>query len=165
MKRNPRGWVPLLALAVALTLVGAASAHTIGTSARSVQDGSPNWLCVYNSAWIQHGPAIDSAADVKSVRNWPSPVGCNGNADKDPYNIALNRVLWVWTGSAWSICNDSGWVYNTTRTWQVYHQRQFGSYICGAYRYYGTMGSGYVWASVGGWRGTGVWSNYHLLPG
>jgi hypothetical protein len=151
----------LTAAVVAVAIAtGVAYGHTVQSYGTTYKDGS---LCVLGSAHIQHGSApLDSGADVISVGNWPY-LGCSGEKFQDPYAITLRRQLYRWETNAWVLCNDSGWVYNTSRTAQVYHQRTFSSVICGA-RYYGTMGSGWVWQNVGGWRGGGVWSDYHWLP-
>jgi hypothetical protein len=154
--------IGVFAAAIALVAVTASAyAHTVQSYGRTFTDSD---LCVYGSAHVQHGSAvIDSGADVQSVGNWPT-LGCAGEKAQNPYWIALRRQLYRWETDAWVVCNDSGWVYNTVRTAQVWHQRTFQSAICG-HRYYGTMGSGFVWQDVGGWSGGGVWSNYHWLPG
>ena len=153
--------IALMSAAAALVLAtGAAFAHTLLSSGLTFKDAD---LCVFGSAHIQHGAAvIDSGADVMSVGQWPY-LGCSGEKAQDPYWIALRRQLYRWESSSWVVCNDSGWVYNTSRTAQVYHQRTFQSAICGA-RYYGTMGSGFVYQNIGGWSGGGAWSDYHWLP-
>jgi hypothetical protein len=153
----------LVLAAAALAVVvatGVASGHTVQSYGRTYQDSH---LCVFGSAHVQHGSAVlDSGADVVSVGNWPY-LGCSGEKMQDPYYITLRRQLYRWESNAWLVCNDSGWVYNTSRTAQVYHQRTFSSAICGT-RYYGTMGSGFVYQNVGGWSGGGTWSGYHWLP-
>lgn len=153
--------IALISAAAALVAAGgAAYGHTLLSYGLTYKDSD---LCVFGSAHIQHGSAvIDSGADVMSVSHWPY-LGCSGEKAQDPYWIALRRQLYRWEGSSWVVCNDSGWVYNTTRTAQVYHQRTFQSAICGA-RYYGTLGSGYVYQNIGGWSGGGAWSDYHWLP-
>jgi hypothetical protein len=153
--------IVFVAAAVGLVVVAtAAYGHTLQSYGTTFTDSD---LCVFGSAHIQHGSAvIDSGADVRSVGNWHS-LGCSGEKAQDPYWIALRRQLYRWDSNAWVVCNDSGWVYNTTRTAQVWHQRTFQSAICGA-RYYGTMGSGFVYQNVGGWSGGSVWSDYHWLP-
>ena len=151
---------PVLAGVALVLAVSTASAHTLLSYGTTFKDGD---LCVFGSSHIQHGSAvIDSGADVMSVSNGPY-LGCSGDKAQDPYSIALRRQLYRWETNAWVVCNDSGWVYNTSRTARVYHQRTFQSAICGA-RYYGTMGSGFVFQNVGGWSGGGVWSDYHWLP-
>lgn len=153
--------IALFAVAVGLAVTaGVAYGHTLHQYGTTFQDSD---LCVRGSAHVQHGSAvIDSGADVQSVGHWPY-LGCSGEKAQDPYYIALRRQLYRWEGSSWQVCNDSGWVYNTFRTAQVYHQRTFASAICGP-RYYGTMGSGFVFQNVGGWSGGGTWSGYHWLP-
>jgi hypothetical protein len=153
--------IVFVAAAVGLVVVAtAAYGHTLQSYGTTFTDSD---LCVFGSAHIQHGSAvIDSGADVRSVGNWHS-LGCSGEKAQDPYWIALRRQLYRWDSNAWVVCNDSGWIYNTTRTAQVWHQRTFQSAICGA-RYYGTMGSGFVYQNVGGWSGGSVWSDYHWLP-
>ena len=149
-----------LAGAALLAVAGSAYAHTLLSYGVTYRDSD---LCVFGSAHIQHASAvIDSGADVMSVSNSPY-LGCSGEKPRDPYGIALRRQLYRWESSSWVVCNDSGWVYNTSRTAQVYHQRAFQSAICGA-RYYGTMGSGFVFQNIGGWSGGGAWSDYHWLP-
>jgi hypothetical protein len=146
--------------AALMAAVGSAYAHTLLSYGVTYKDSD---LCVFGSAHIQHGSAvIDSGADVMSVSNGPY-LGCSGEKAQDPYSIALRRQLYRWETSSWVVCNDSGWVYNTSRTAQVFHQRRFQSAICGA-RYYGTLGSGYVYQNIGGWSGGGAWSDYHWLP-
>jgi len=153
--------IVFVAAAVGLVVVAtAAYGHTLQSYGTTFTDSD---LCVFGSAHIQHGSAvIDSGADVRSVGNWHT-LGCSGEKALDPYWIALRRQLYRWDSNAWVVCNDSGWVYNTTRTAQVWHQRTFQSAICGA-RYYGTMGTGFVYQNVGGWSGGSVWSDYHWLP-
>ena len=153
--------IVLMTSAAALLIAsGAAYAHTLLSYGTTFQDSD---LCVLGSAHIQHGGAvIDSGADVTATGQIRY-VGCSGEKAQDPYWIALRRQLYRWETNAWVVCNDSGWVYNTSRTARVYHQRTFQSAICGA-RYYGTMGSGFVFQNVGGWSGGGVWSDYHWLP-
>jgi hypothetical protein len=155
--------IGVVAAAIALAVATAAAyGHTV-QSYGTTFTGSD--LCVFGSAHVQHGSAvIDSGADVHSIENWPT-LGCSGEKFQNTYSIALRRQLYRWeaNANAWTVCNDSGWVYNTVRAAHVWHQRTFQSAICGV-RYYGTMGTGYVYRNIGGWSGGGVWSDYHWLP-
>ena len=150
----------MTAAAAFVLAAGAAYGHTLLSYGATYQDAD---LCVLGAAHIQHGSAVvDSGADVTSVNN-VRYLGCSGEKAQDPYRIALRRQLYRWESTAWVVCNDSGWIYNASRTSEVHHQRTFQSAICGP-RYYGTMGSGWVYQNVGGWSGGGVWSDYHWLP-
>jgi hypothetical protein len=153
-------WKVLVAAVVAGATAAAAYAHTVGNQPIVYSDSA---TCVRGAAWIQHSSSavIDSAASVNAIGKWPN-LGCSGEKLFDPYHMYVRRQLYSWNGSSWVLCNDSGTVYNTSRTWWVAHQRQFGSAICGA-RYYGTQQTGHVY-EYGVWKGGSVWSGYHWLP-
>jgi hypothetical protein len=137
----------------------AAYAHTVGVDVTTYEGPRQ---CIKQSAWTQHSSApLDSAADVRSTDNQPEVFPCGPEKYKPAGHLGVRREAFKWTGSSWALFNNSGWIYNGSSAFQIYHQRQWSSLPQGA-GYYGTMGHGNVYDN--GWKGGSVWSGDHYLP-
>jgi hypothetical protein len=85
-------------------------------------------------------------------------AGCGQAVNKPANNIAVRVQLQKWNGSAWTVCRDSNFLYNTVTTWGWIVTWDFGGdHPCGG-GYYGTFTGAFEYN--GGWHGGWVWSGY-----
>lgn len=79
--------------------------------------------------------------------------------NKPPGYLAVRAMLNKWNGSAWTVCRDTGYIYNSVTTYGLGigpRYNRFGE--CGA-GYYGNNSGTFVYHD-GAWRGGTVWSGY-----
>jgi hypothetical protein len=165
----------LLALA-ALVGASAASAHTIGPAGGRVyqQDN----LCVTNLMQLSHGNGggrIDASSEIDKgltigVGSLGYTLQCGQSRAMDPGYIAYRAIYYVWGAysTAWSVCQDTGWLYNGSRVSYVSYSADQSSYYGG---WHAPCGDGYydpywgAWAYDGGWQpiSSGAWVSpgYH----
>jgi len=74
-----------------------------------------------------------------------------------PGYMANATLLYHWSGSSWSLCGNSGWMYNPGTQFVHAPTIRWGVNPCGG-GYYGTVSYGYHWN--GGWKGGALWSGY-----
>lgn len=88
--------------------------------------------------------------------------------NRQPGWLTSRIQLYFWDGLSWVNCADSGWIYNTTTTWQLSQSWLYRfDPPCGS-GYYGTQAFGYYLNSTPSgrvWRGGTVWSGYQYTSG
>ncbi|MCC3765922.1 hypothetical protein K3N28_22950 [Glycomyces sp. TRM65418] len=160
-----RALVVAAAGAMTFVLLGAspAAAHYVyeeGHVHRTVE------LCVHERSEISHGDGGGySRVDVSSTTVLaPGGTFPCAYAYERPVNYIASRIeVMAWNGSAWYLCAETSWVYNSQSTWQlIIEARMAGLPYCGT-GWYGTMGHGYV-LSNNTWYGGALWSGSHWLP-
>lgn len=152
------GLAALLSMTVA---VQSAAAHAPTTSGVIYSDGN---LCTSSTAQIafDHTTKVLSAS-ARTTGYRPGGYGCDTIDVWAPGSIAVRYDLYKWTGSTWAVCTYTNWAFNSTWTWDVTSQTNYGTnYPCGA-GYYGTMSYSFIWDGAA-WRGGSRWSNYHQVP-
>jgi hypothetical protein len=176
LKRSAR--LAFVGLAVILSMalaVQPATAHA-PSNGGVVYTGSD--LCTISNAQI----AFDHAAKVLSAsartdgrRRSSATSACDTIDVWQPGWLAVNFTLYKWSlkRSQWEVCTTTPWVYNTSGTWQVVAQTNYGTnYPCwdpteGATpqrpTYYYTASSSWVWDGAA-WRGGSKVSGYHPIP-
>lgn len=108
------------------------NSSSLGT-ARSAGGESSSWVTTYfnHSTWAVH------------------PAGW----------LAVSNYLYVWSGSAWAYCRDSGFSYNPAAAFSFGATVSWGStQPCGP-GYYGNWGGSWRW-NGSGWVGGWNWSDY-----
>lgn len=126
-------------------------------------DTTPDADCTLNlSAFrIQLGGGFSRSDVYSSYYNF-SNRPCGWRLSRDPGNLAARVQYLKWTGSAWGVCRDSNWSFNTvfTHGWSL--TWDFGSQPpCGS-GYYGTWSAAYN-NSARGWMGGWLFSGYRFL--
>ncbi|SDD76963.1 hypothetical protein [Glycomyces harbinensis] len=160
-----RSLIAAAAGTLALILFGAspAAAHYVYEEAFTYRS---NDLCVFQRSEVSHGDGNGYArVDVDSSTVLGTPSGsypCAWPLERPAGYISAKIETYVWLGSYWYLCDETGWVYNdTTSTELAIQARMIGQPICGP-GYYATNGVGYVWNN--NWFGGAVWSGAHYLP-
>lgn len=136
----------------------------------SAADGDVN-RCMRGSATLDHGGA-GNAGGVHNVVNVftvgrgeacaTAPVG--GQWDLPPNNLALARVVWVYSGQ-WLICRSSDWKLNQQGEEWLARDRTYASVAtrCGNNLSYVNTTVGGVWHSDR-WNVGAIDSPAHVLP-
>jgi hypothetical protein len=126
-------------------------------------DTTPDADCTLNlSAFrIQVGGGFSRSDVYSSYYNF-SNRPCGWRLSRDPGNLAARVQYLKWNGSAWGVCRDSDWSFNTVLTYGWSLTWDFGSQPpCGS-GYYGTWSGAYN-NSARGWMGGWLFSGYRLL--
>jgi len=72
---------------------------------------------------------------------------------------AMDMQLLIWNGSAWAVCRDYGWTYNTFPVASTDLQASgLGLHPCGS-GYYEVFAGFYAWDGSA-WQGGWIWSGY-----
>lgn len=157
-----------LAVIVALGMLGTIGAQPASADYiyQKVTIYGSDTNCTGGRAEISHGSGSGYAkADAYSwYAQWYPTVGnvhCGRDFARPPGYLAAAFDLYKWNGSAWALCQQTPWNYNTSQTHQWYVWTRYGSPPCGN-GYYGTSALSYVWNNQ--WFGGSVWSGYHYLP-
>jgi hypothetical protein len=97
---------------------------------------------------------------LASARSSPSTsVNWAGTCETVPPGwIAVQNVMYYWTGSAWEECRASGWIYNSATTSKKSPISSDWSGSCGL-GYYDTVAYGEMWTGSA-WSGGGLASGY-----
>jgi len=106
---------------------------------------------------------VSSCVAVESVQEQEfyglTSVNWTGTCETVPPGwIAVQNVMYYWTGSAWEECRASGWIYNSATTSKKSPISSDWSGSCGL-GYYDTVAYGEMWTGSA-WSGGGLASGY-----
>jgi hypothetical protein len=172
MKRLRRLWLCLAIMGVFFTLgTPDALAHYVYQSGWTYRT---SFDCEWTYSEISHGvyhggysKVEGFSAQVNQVPPFWTNNYCGGGFNRPAGYLIDRAVLYRWNGSAWAVCRDTGWVYNSSNVagftiWDEWSVGDWGDPSpCGAGSYQ-THGASFEYN--GGWRGGWLWSGAHWLP-
>jgi hypothetical protein len=152
----------LAALLFVALAAAPASAHSVSSSG-VVYNGYP---CTLGGATLAYDHTTKtSTVTARAEARVTGGSACDTIDVFAPGHLAVRYdLLYQRTGSTtWQVCRSSGWVYNTTYTWEVSVSATFGGPQPCEPGSYGTQTTAYVWDGSA-WHGGTRWSGTHPMP-
>jgi hypothetical protein len=149
----------MLGLATVLSLAAlttTASAHYVYRSGWLFWSGDD---CVNGYSEVSHGTGNGySKSNVTINNNSGSGGSCSGNFARPGGYIRIRQLFMYWN-NGWSICRDTGTLYNSYNT-NYFEVTRTHNGRCGTYNY-DTLSTMYEYN--GSWHGGDLWSGDHKL--
>jgi hypothetical protein len=147
---------------VILSLVGS-TIHRVKCDWILIANGSGVFSIVADDGGDNNTVNTQILSEVPGGQSYANTFAYSGDsfAFRPAGSLALRLQTWRWNGSAWGVCVDSGYIYNSSATYGLGAWYTYGSQTPCGDGYYGTMGYGYQYN--GGWKGGAEWSGYVQL--
>jgi hypothetical protein len=148
------------AIMVTTAVAPASASGTVGNWALVGQAYS---TCVTGASYVYPSNGNGGAETVTFAEENDARGLCEAIPVTEPAGYMANEIVYYkWTGSAWSVCLDSGYYYNGAPYYTFWlYWDSFSTPPCGD-GYYGNFSASYVFDHQ--WQGGSVWSGYEYFP-